>query len=338
MSVIRQVKKERLKKYRIGVIILVLMLSIAIVLMLMLGNTIYPVTDVLQSVLGNTDAQSHFAIQSIRLPRMLAGLLTGFSFGVAGYVFQTMLKNPLANPNVLGITTGSSAGAVFCIVLLQSSRAEISLASIVAGLATTLLIYLLAGRKNFSNSKLILIGIGMQAMLGSFISYLLLISSENNVPSALRWLNGSLNGIQMKELTGLFIALCIGIPFLIIASKKLAILELGDELAVSLGVKVNQTRLLLMLTSVLLVALATALTGPIAFVSFLAGPITKRIVGTGASPLLPSGLFGAILVLFADILGQFAFQTRVPVGIVTGLIGAPYLIYLLIRMSKRGEF
>ncbi|MBP1914422.1 iron complex transport system permease protein [Lederbergia galactosidilyticus] len=278
-----------------------------------------------------------FAVNTIRLPRMLAGIFAGFAFGIAGDIFQTMLRNPLANPNVIGITTGSSAAAVFCIVILHASGAAVSIASVIAGLATVTLIYILSRGKTFSIGRLILIGIGIQAMLNAVVSYLLLVGAEQDIPAALRWLSGSLNGSQMHELPALIISVMILAPLVILLGKHLSILELGEQSATSLGANTDRTRILLILSSVCMISLATSTTGPIAFVSFLAGPIAKRLVGTSFSNVIPAGLVGANLVLAADLIGQFAFTVRFPVGIITGIIGAPYLIYLLIRMNQKGE-
>ncbi|SDM17669.1 FecCD family ABC transporter permease [Sediminibacillus halophilus] len=305
--------------------------------MLLLGSTVYPINDVLQVLLGEQIKGVSFAVSNIRLPRMLAGLLAGFAFGIGGNTFQTMLRNPLANPNVIGITTGSSAAAVFCIVILHTSDAIVSMASIVAGLATVLFIYLFSSGKTFSIGRIILVGIGIQAMLNSLISYLLLVGAQQDIPAALRWLSGSLNGSQMDELPLLTVSVLCLTPIIIALGKHLNILELGEQSATSLGVRTNITRIVLILSSVCIIALATAVTGPIAFVAFLAGPIAKRLVGVGFSNAIPAGLVGANLVLASDLIGQFAFEVRYPVGIITGIIGAPYLIYLLIRMNRKGE-
>lgn len=312
--------------------------------MILLGNTIYPIKDVIRVLAGEQIQGASFAIQTIRLPRMLAGLFAGFAFGLAGDIFQTMLRNPLANPNVIGITTGSSAAAVFCIVILQASGAVISiasviagLASVIAGLATVVFIYILSRGKAFSIGRLILIGIGIQAMLNAVISYLLLVSAEQDIPAALRWLSGSLNGSQMHELPPLMVSVFIFAPIVIMLGRSLSILELGEQSATSLGVNTDMTRIVLILSSVCMISLATATTGPIAFVSFLSGPIAKRLVGAGFSNMIPAGLVGANLVLAADLIGQFAFEVRYPVGVITGIIGATYLIYLLVRMNRRGE-
>jgi iron complex transport system permease protein len=305
--------------------------------MLMLGNTIYPVQDVVRVLLGEKVKGATFAVGTIRFPRMIAGVFAGFAFGVAGNVFQTMLRNPLANPNVIGITAGSSAAAVFCIIVLQASNMVVSIASIVGGLATVLAIFLLSKGSSFSIGRLILIGIGIQAMLDAVISYLLLIGQQHDIPTAMRWLSGSLNGSKMENFYPLLITVLIFVPIIIALGKRLDMLELGEQAATSLGIDTDKTRLALIISSVLIIALATATTGPIAFVAFLSGPIAKRLVGVGFSNIIPAGLVGIILVLASDLIGQFAFVARYPVGVITGILGAPYLIYLLIRMNRKGD-
>ncbi len=330
----------RTKRRRRFILVTTILACIAFALsctMLMLGNTIYPVSDVIRVLLGQDVQGASFAVGTIRLPRMIAGVFAGFAFGVGGYVFQTMLRNPLANPNVIGITAGSSAAAVFCIIVLQASNAVVSIASVAGGLATVVVIFLLSKGTSFSIGRLILIGIGIQAMLNAVISYLLLIGQQNDIPSAMRWLSGSLNGAKMENLYPLLLIVLIFTPIIIVLGKRLDMLELGEQAATSLGINTDKTRLLLVISSVLIIALATAATGPIAFVAFLSGPIAKRLVGVGFSNIIPAGLVGIILVLASDLIGQFAFVTRYPVGVITGILGAPYLIYLLIRINRKGD-
>lgn len=305
--------------------------------MLMLGNTIYPVRDVIRVLVGEDVQGASFAVGTIRLPRMIAGVFAGFAFGVGGYIFQTMLRNPLANPNVIGITAGSSAAAVFCIIVLHASNMVVSIASVVGGLVTVFIIFLLSKGVSFSIGRLILVGIGIQAMLNAVISYLLLIGRQHDLPTAMRWLSGSLNGAKMETLYPLILTVFIFTPIIIALGKRLDLLELGEEAATSLGIHTNKTRLVLVISSVLIIALATATTGPIAFVAFLAGPIAKRLVGVGFSNIIPAGLVGIILVLASDLIGQFAFTARYPVGVITGILGAPYLLYLLVRINQKGD-
>lgn len=330
-------RRQRRRRWVLVTSLLAVLAGMLCCTMLLLGSTIYPVQDVIRALSGEHLKGVSFAVNTIRLPRMLAGLFAGFAFGIAGYTFQTMLRNPLANPNVIGITSGSSAAAVFCIIALHTSRAVVSVASVIAGLATVLLIYMLSRGRSFSVGRLILVGIGIQAMLDAVISYLLLVSAQQDIPAALRWLTGSLNGSQMHELPPLVITVIILAPIVIVLGKHLDILELGEQSASSLGVNTDKTRIALIVSSVCMIAMATATTGPIAFVSFLSGPIAKRLVGVGFSNVIPAGLVGVNLVLAADLIGQFAFEYRFPVGIITGLLGAPYLIFLLIRMNRKGE-
>jgi len=303
---------------------------------LLLGNTIYSPETVLKVLLGEQIQGATFAVGTLRLPRMLSGLLVGMAFGIAGSTFQTMLRNPLASPDIIGISSGSSAAAVFCILVLKLSGTFVSIAAVIAGITVAALIYVLSRGGSFSGGKLILIGIGVQAMLNAVISYLLLKASQYDVPGALIWLSGSLNGVRLSRIPLLFIVVATFGLVIFLLGRHLKILELGEQSAVTLGVRTDLTRLLLILSAVFLIAFATAVTGPVSFVAFLAGPIAARLVGTGAPNELPSGLVGSILVLGADLIGQFAFDTRFPVGIITGILGAPYLLYLLIRMNRTG--
>ncbi len=305
-------------------------------LMLIKGNTDYPLATVFKVLWGDNIKGATYAISTLRLPRMLTGLLSGIAFGMAGNTFQTMLRNPLASPDIIGITTGSSAAAVFCIMMLGLGQNAVSVISLVAGLAVALFVYALSQGGRFSGGRLILIGIGVQAMLGAFVSFLLLKGAEYDVANALRWMRGSLNGARMESVPVLLAVVTVCCLLIILLTKHLQILELGEEAATTLGIRTNATRLMLMLLSVLLTAFATAATGPIAFISFLSGPIAAKLTGTGHASPIPAGLMGATLVLGADLIGQFAFATRYPVGVITGILGAPYLIFLLIRINRKG--
>ncbi|ENH96201.1 transport system permease [Gracilibacillus halophilus YIM-C55.5] len=338
-SVTYIVKGRRQRRYR-WILVTGLLLALACLLscgMLLLGSTMYPAQDVFHVLMGEDISGVSFAVETIRLPRMLAGLFAGFAFGISGHTFQTMLRNPLASPDVIGITAGSSAAAVFCILILHASGTVVSIASVISGLITVLLIYIFSKGKTFSIGRLILVGIGMQAMLNALVSYLLLVGAQQDIPSALRWLNGSLNGSQMDELPPLMITVLFVAPIVIALGKHVSILELGEEAATTLGLHTDRTRMMLIVGAVSLLALATATTGPIAFVAFLSGPIAKRLVGVGLSNAIPAGLVGVNLVLGADLIGQFAFEVRYPVGVITGILGAPYLIFLLTRMNRKGN-
>ncbi|MGW8482378.1 FecCD family ABC transporter permease [Microbacterium sp. NPDC055903] len=335
-ELVRVGRRRRSRRRVIAIASLVLAVLVLMAAMIMLGNTIYPLPDVIAVMLGETVPGASFTVGTLRIPRTVIGLLAGLAFGAAGTTFQTMLRNPLASPDVIGISSGASAAAVVCLVVLHWSGTATILAALVAGVATAAAIYLAARGGESTGGRLILIGIGIGAMLDAVVSYVIQRAAEWDVAVAMRWLTGSLNGARWESVLPLGIAVAVLLPVLVLLSKELRALELGDAAATSLGVKVDRVRILLILSAVALTCFATATTGPIAFVAFLAGPIVSRIVGHGASLTIPAALMGACLVLAADLIGQFAFDTRFPVGVITGILGAPYLLYLLIRTSRRG--
>ena len=303
---------------------------------LMIGKTFYGLDDVVRVILGETVPGASFTVGELRLPRAVLAILAGAAFGIAGVTFQTMLRNPLASPDIIGITAGASAAAVFGIVILSLNDTAVSILAVAGGLLTALAIYLLSNKGGFAGTRLILIGIGVAAMLDAVVTYVLSKAASYDLQSAMRWLTGSLNGATWSEVLPLALASLFLVPALLSRGRDLNVMRLGDDSAASLGVRLQSTRVIAIVAAVALLAFATAATGPIAFVAFMAGPIAARIVGPGGSLLLPSALVGALLVQLADLLGQFAFDSRYPVGVVTGVLGAPFLIYLLIKTNRAG--
>jgi iron complex transport system permease protein len=303
---------------------------------LVIGRTVYPPSEVLAVVLGQDVPGASFTVGRLRLPRTALAVLTGMCFGLAGVAFQTMLRNPLASPDVIGISAGASAAAAFAIVTLSLSGPAVSAFAIVVGLAVALSIYLLSFHGGVLGTRLILIGIGIEAMLRSCIAAVLSSAGQWDLQEATRWLTGSLNNADWDGVLLVVVPLLVLGPVLLSRGGDLGLLPLGDDAAAALGVRVDRTRLVVVVTAVCLLAFATAATGPILFVAFLAGPIAARLVGPGTSLLVPAALVGALLVLVADFCGQYAFGTRYPVGVLTGVLGAPYLIYLIVRVNRRG--
>ena len=306
-------------------------------LSLMVGRTFHPPADVLAVLLGQDVPGASFTVGRLRLPRAVLAVLAGACFGLGGVTFQTMLRNPLASPDIIGISSGASAAAAFGIVILGLSGPAVSLLAIVAGLLVALVIYLLSYRGGVVGTRLILVGIGIAAMLTSLTDWVLSMAGQWDLQEALRWLTGSLNNSSWEQALPVLAALVVLGPVLLGRRGELRTTQLGDDAAQALGVRVGRTRLIVVVAAVGLIAFATAASGPIAFVAFLSGPIAARIVGPGSSPLLPAAAVGALLVLVADLVGQFATGTRYPVGVVTGVLGAPYLLYLIIRVNRRGS-
>lgn len=300
------------------------------------GQTYIPLSTVMRILAGENLPGAGFTVGQLRLPRAILGLVAGMSFGLGGAAFQTLLRNPLASPDIIGITSGASAAAVFAIVILGISGPAASIFAVLAGLAVALLVYGLSYRSGVSGARLILIGIGVSAMLESMIVYILSRAPAFSLQEAMRWLTGSLNGAKLDMAGPLLLALLVFGSVLLMKARDLEVMRTGEDTATALGVHAASTRLLIIVSAVGLIATATAITGPIAFVAFLAGPIAAGLFGRRQSILLPAGLVGATLVLVGDFVGQFLLPGRYPVGVVTGALGAPYLIVLIIRSNRQG--
>lgn len=330
-------RRRRHLRARLTIGLLAALILAVFLTSLMVGRTFYPPEEVLRVILGQEVAGASFTVGRLRLPRAVLAVLAGACFALGGVTFQTMLRNPLASPDIIGISSGASAAAAFAIVILGLSGPAVSLLAILAGLGVAVLIYLLSSRGGVAGTRLILIGIGIAAMLQSATDWVLSQAGQWDLQEALRWLAGSLNNSSWEQVLPVLGALVILAPVLLSRSKDLRTTQLGDDAAQALGVRVGRTRLIVVVTAVGLISFATAACGPIAFVAFLSGPIAVRITGPGSSPLIPAALVGSLLVLVGDLVGQYATGTRYPVGVITGVLGAPYLIYLIIRVNRRGS-
>lgn len=325
---------------RLMYIILAMSITVLIlaILTLIYGNTVYPIGTIFKVLMGENISGATFTIMTLRLPRMLAAILCGLAFGMAGYIFQSLLSNPLASPDIIGITSGSSVAAVFAILFLGLEGAVVSMIAVVAGILVSGMIYGISSLGGFSNSKMVLTGIGFQYFFLALMSWLLLLSSEYDVPKALHWISGSINDVKIEEIPVLFLVVIVCGSMLLYFEKHLGIIELGDEYATALGLDLKKSRLILVFLSLLLLAFATSVSGPLSSISFLSAPIATRMMkGNRKNALIPSALIGAILVLASDLVGQNLFAVRYPVGVITGILGAPYLLLVLLRVNKRSD-
>jgi iron complex transport system permease protein len=302
---------------------------------LVVGDRFYSLPEVLGVVLGQDVPGASFTVGRLRLPRAILAALVGAALGMAGTLFQTMLRNPLASPDILGIGYGSSAAAIVAIGFFGAQGATVSVVAVVAGLAVALLLYALSWRRGVQGSRLVLIGIALGTVLLAVIQWVLTRIEVYKAAEALRWLSGSLSSAFWGDVPPLAIAMLLLTPAAFALSGRLSVLQLGDDAAAALGVKPDRTRLLILVVAVGLTSVATAAAGPVAFVAFLAGPIAARLL-PGGSLLGPAALVGAILVLAADLVGSNLLFTTFPVGVVTGAIGAPYLLWLIGRSNRIG--
>ncbi|MEH0665052.1 iron chelate uptake ABC transporter family permease subunit [Vibrio scophthalmi] len=332
-----RVGRRRRQRYWLTVFFFLCLLLVAAVgVTLTVGQSYTHPSVVMKILQGEYVPGASFTVGYLRLPRAVISTLAGLSFGLAGVAFQTMLRNPLASPDIVGVSSGASAAAVFAIVFLGLDGGAVALFSIVVGLLVALTVYVLAYRGGVAGARLILVGIGVSAMIESVIAYMLSQANSWDLQEAMRWMTGSVNAVQVAQALPLCFSLCLFAGVLIYKQRDIEALRLGDETATALGVQVGKTRLIVMVCAVGLIAVATAVTGPIAFVAFLSGPIAARLMRNRGPLLLPSALIGACLVLMGDYIGQFLLPSRYPVGVVTGALGAPYLLYLIIRVNRQG--
>lgn len=325
---------RRRREIRFFLVMLAVWCVLAIFLLLY-GDQVYSFHTVFSVWLGEDIHGAAYAVRTIRIPRILVGTLAGFAFGIAGNTFQKIMRNSLASPDVMGITSGASAAAIVSMMVLQLDGFAVAAAALAGGVLVATVILLLSQRKGFSVNKMILTGIGIQAMLQAVINFVILKTSDYDISDALRWLSGSLNGVRMKDVPifGGIVVVCVVV--ILSLSGEMQILGLGEEMPVLLGMNAKRSRMLLIYGAVILCAGTTAVTGPLASVAFMSGPIAARLIRTGGTGSLHAGMIGAVIVLLGESVGQFAFSTRYPVGVITGIIGAPYLIYLLTRMNSR---
>lgn len=324
-----------------GVVAAALVLAIGV----SIGSTLIPLGDVVKALVGLGDAAQELIVLQLRLPRVLAALLVGLCLGLAGALTQTFSRNPLATPDILGVTSGASAGAVLTIVIGGGSYAVgssllgfgIPVVATVAGLVTAAVVYGLSWRSGVDSYRLILIGIGATAVLGGLTSFLLVRAQITQAAAATQWLVGSLSGIAWPSVWPVLVALVVVTPVALVQSRALEVSRLGDEMTMSLGVALQRHRLIVIACAVVLAAAAVSASGPVEFVAFVAPQVARRLARTGRPPLIASALVGGVLVMIADAIGRAALPWQVPVGVITAIVGAPYLIWLLTRRSSREE-
>ena len=298
----------------------------------------YPIglLDVVPALLGAGDPASVVVAQDLRLPRALNGLLVGAVLGLSGAVFQAVARNPLASPDILGVLFGSAVVAVLIITTVGASFVGLYAGALVGAIGMGALVYVLAFRRGVSPYRFVLVGMSLGLMASSMTFVLITRTDLYSAAQATVWLTGSLNstGWETVAPTGA-IALVLA-PLTIVLGPRLRALQLGDDVGRGLGVEVERSRLALLMAAMGLAGAGTAAAGPVAFVAFMAAPIARRVTRAPVT-LVPAALTGALLVLGADLLGRRLFApAEIPVGVITGIAGAPYLLWLLARVNRTG--
>lgn len=311
----------------------VLLLLVALVLVgLGVGEIPLSPLQVAGALVGHGDTVSDFVVGQLRGPRVAGAVLVGAALGAAGGIVQSVVRNPIASPDVIGITSGASASGLTAIVLFGASGGALFGSVVVGAVLVSVVIAALSWRRGITGNRVVLVGIGVAAICLSITGWMLTSGTVQQAGTALLWLSGSLNAVDRTLVGVLGVAVVVLLAAALVQSRRLTVLALGDEVAGALGLRPDRAKVLLLLTAVCLTAGAVATAGPVAFVALMAAPVARRLVGNGRVALGAVAAVGAVITLASDLLAQFAIPgNALPVGVVTGVVGAPYLLWLLAR-------
>jgi iron complex transport system permease protein len=319
-----------------GLVLLILLMA----LNMRIGDIPMTVPQVLRGTF-DVNGVDHFVIMELRLPRALTGALVGAALALSGAIIQSIARNPLASPEILGVTTGASVTVVAGVVAGGNAAGGVSgllatagvpALALAGGLIGASIVYALAWRRGLDGYRLVLVGIGVAAVFTNVKYWLLTIGDVTDTGRAMVWISGSLNGRGWEHVVPVAVALALLVPLTLLGTRSLDALRYNDDTVAALGVRTNGARAVLILAAVLLAAVATASAGPIAFVALCAPQIALRLTRCAQPPLLSSAAIGAVLTTGADLIARTVFSpVELPVGVVTAVLGAPYLIHLIWR-------
>ncbi|MFE4080867.1 iron-enterobactin ABC transporter permease [Paenarthrobacter sp. YIM B13468] len=310
-------------------------LTVAVV-SLTTGDFEVTVPQVLQAFTGDAPGLAQTIVMEWRLPRVLSALVFGAALGMSGGIFQSMTRNPLGSPDIIGFNTGAYTGALIVMLTLGTGYLGIAVGALVGGILTALAVYLLAYRRGSQGFRLIIVGIGISAMLAAFNHWLILQAELEAALAAAVWGAGSLNGITWEQAAPAAVVVVVVALATLAVARRMQLLEMGDDAARALGVRAEPTRLLLLVLGVALTAAVTAVAGPIAFVALAAPQLARRLSRSAGITLVPSAVMGAFLLVASDLAAQRLFAPiQLPVGVVTVCIGGIYLVWLLAREAGK---
>ena len=314
---------------------LLVLLLLAVITSLSMGTVQVPPPDVLQALMGNADPMTAFVVNELRLSRVVAGLLSGAALAMAGCLMQTLARNRLATPGIIGIDNAATAFAVASVVGVGLSLAPSAMALAGAACATAIA-FGLAGANGTRGYRFIVAGIGIGAIAGAVTQVLLSRVAIDAANAAYPWTVGSLNARSGNSVLVLAIGLAAGYAILMLISRGLNTLQFSDAVAIALGTRLKATRILGLALSVLLTGLAVSVCGPVGLIALLAPELARTICRPGKVPLTASALAGATFMVAADLLGRTLFSPlEIPVGIITAIVGSPYLLWILLKPSRR---
>jgi len=314
---------------------LLVLLLLAVITSLSMGTVQVPPPDVLQALMGNADPMTAFVVNELRLSRVVAGLLSGAALAMAGCLMQTLARNRLATPGIIGIDNAATAFAVASVVGVGLSLAPSAMALAGAACATAIA-FGLAGANGTRGYRFIVAGIGIGAIAGAVTQVMLSRVAIDAANATYPWTVGSLNARSGNSVLVLAIGLAAGYAILMLISRALNTLQFSDAVAIALGTRLKATRILGLALSVLLTGLAVSVCGPVGLIALLAPELARTICRPGKVPLTASALAGATFMVAADLLGRTLFSPlEIPVGIITAIVGSPYVLWILLKPSRR---
>lgn len=314
------------------------LLAVVLVALVSLSLGDFPLTpaDVWRTLWGAGDRAQSYVIFQVRAPRLVMALLVGAALGAAGALLQSLLRNPLASPDLLGISGGAGAAAVFAMLTLGLGGPLLALAAFLGGLVVAAFL-LLAGRHRADGGyRLILAGVGVAFLTIAITNYLMVRAKVELAQAALIWLTGSLASTPWWNVLTVAVVVILAIPAVVACARWLPLTQMGASTAAALGVRTSIVRIVTVITAVVLTAVTCAFVGPIAFIALCAPAIARPLLGHGAVGIGTSAAIGAVLLAAADLVAQFAIPGySMPVGVVTGAIGAVFLLWLLATSKGR---
>ena len=318
-------------------VVLVLAAVLAFAASITIGDHPITLEKVFGVFMGGGTRLQRTVVLKWRLHRAVAAVAVGLALGLAGALTQSVTRNPLASPDVLGISQGASACAVTIIVLGSGTMGAVSLpvAALIGSTLAAVVIWLLGSRRGMDTFRLVLSGIMITALLQSYITWLLLRADISDAAIAKTWLTGSLVASSANRNLPVLLVLALIVPTIGYMAFQLRAMTLGDDMAAGLGVSVDKHKALFLLVSVVLTAVAVSAAGPIGFVAFVAPQLAMRLTGTPTPPLVGSALCGAALLAVADLVARAGLPVELPVGLVTSAIGGAFLVYLLIQTNRK---
>ena len=312
-----------------------LVLVILVVLLSSIGSVNLSLGEIISSLIHQDNSMVMTIVYKMRLPRNILAVLIGANLAVSGVLLQSVMKNPLADPGITGVSSGASVAAIIILLLMPQLSGALPLFAFVGGAIACALVFIMAWKNGLRPERIVLAGVAINTILGGFISLLSTLFSDR-IQSAILWLNGSLATKTWSHVDMLFLYSLIGLGLSLFLIRSTNVLQLGDESAKNLGFNVSRTRLVISAVAVFLAAVSTAVVGIISFIGLIVPHIARLLMGSDHKYTIPfSMVLGAIVLLIADTLARtIGGSIEIPVGVITSIVGGPFFLYLL---RKRGN-